>query len=110
MDDSGYWSRLDSATAHLDPVFAVVDLEALSFNTFDMVRRAAGKPIRIATKSVRCRAITQAVLATPGYRGVLAYTLAEGVWLAETIDDVVVGYPSVDRESYRALAESDALA
>lgn len=110
FDAERLWSRLDSATAHLDPVFAVVDLEALSFNTFDLVRRAAGKPVRIATKSVRCRAVVDAVLATPGYRGVLAYTLAEGLWLAEKLDDVVVGYPSVDRESYRALGESDALA
>jgi D-serine deaminase-like pyridoxal phosphate-dependent protein len=101
---------LDSATAHLDPVFAVVDLEALSYNAFEMVRRAAGKPVRIATKSVRCRAVVDAALATPGYQGVLAYTLAEGLWLARTIDDVVVGYPSVDRAAYRQLAGSAELA
>jgi len=106
----GFWSRLDGATAHLDPVFAVVDLEALSYNAFDLVRRAAGKPIRIATKSVRCRAVVEAMLATPGYKGVLAYTLAEGLWLAETLDDVVVGYPSVDRASFKALAGSGELA
>lgn len=110
FEPEGFWSRLDGATAHLDPVFAVVDLEALSYNAFDMVRRAAGKPIRIATKSVRCRAVVEAALAMPGYRGVLAYTLAEGLWLARTLDDVVVGYPSVDRSSYRALAESAELA
>jgi D-serine deaminase-like pyridoxal phosphate-dependent protein len=104
------WSRWDRATAHLDPVFAAVDLDALSYNAFDMVRRAAGKPIRIATKSVRCRAIVQAALAVPGYRGVLAYTLAEGLWLAETLDDVVVGYPSVDRASYQRLGGSGELA
>jgi len=104
------WSRLDSATASLDPVFAVVDLDALSYNAFDMVRRACGKPIRIATKSVRCRAVVEAALATPGYHGVLAYTLAEGLWLAETLDDVVVGYPSVDRASYKTLSESEELA
>lgn len=110
FEAEGYWSRLDRATAHLDPVFAVVDLEALSYNAFYLVRRAAGKPIRIATKSVRCRAVVEAALATPGYRGVLAYTLAEGLWLAETLDDVVVGYPSVDRASYQALGESEELA
>ena len=75
-----------------------------------MVRRSAGKPIRIATKSVRCRAIVEAALAVPGYRGVLAYTLAEGLWLAETLDDVVVGYPSVDRACFQALAGSEELA
>jgi len=114
FEPEGFWSRLEGATAHLDPVFAVVDLGALSYNAFDMVRRTAGKPIRIATKSVRCRAVVEAVLAMPGYRGVLAYTLAEGLWLARTLDDVlddvVVGYPSVDRASYQALGESAELA
>ncbi|GIH03304.1 alanine racemase [Rhizocola hellebori] len=109
-DPIGYWSRLDSATSHLDPVFAVLDLDALSYNAFDMVRRAGGKPIRIATKSVRCRAVIEAALAVPGYRGVLAYTLAEALWLAETLDDVVVGYPSTDRSAYRKLATSEQLA
>ena len=104
------WSRLDSATAGLDPVFAAIDLDALSFNAFDMVRRASGKPIRIATKSVRCRAVVEAALAVPGYKGVLAYTLAEGLWLAETLDDVVVGYPSVDRASFQTLGKSEELA
>jgi D-serine deaminase-like pyridoxal phosphate-dependent protein len=110
FDPIGYWPRLGAATAHLDPVFAVVDLEALSYNAHDMVRRAGGKPIRIATKSVRCRAVVEAALAVPGYSGVLAYTLAEGLWLAETLDDVVVGYPSADRSSYEALAASEELA
>jgi D-serine deaminase-like pyridoxal phosphate-dependent protein len=110
FDATGYWSRLDAATAHLDPVFATLDLDALSYNVFDMVRRAAGKPIRIATKSVRCRAAVEAALEVPGYRGVLAYTLAEGLWLAGSIEDVVVGYPSADREAYLALGRSARLA
>src|SRR5882762_6054225 len=90
FDPAGYWSRLDSATSHLDPVFAVLDLDALSYNAHDMVRRAGRAPIRVASKSVRCRAVLDAVLALPGYHGVLAYTLAEGLWLAESIVDVVV--------------------
>jgi D-serine deaminase-like pyridoxal phosphate-dependent protein len=110
FDPTGHWSRLDAATSHLDPVFAVLDLDALSYNAHDMVRRAAGLSIRVATKSVRCRAVVDAALATPGYRGVLAYTLAEGLWLAESIDDVVVGYPSAERAAYRALGRSEGLA
>ncbi len=110
FDSAGLWPRVDAATAHLDPVFAVLDLDALSFNAFDMVRRAGGKPIRLATKSVRCRAVIDAALAVPGYRGVLAYTLAEGLWLARDVDDVVVGYPSTDREAFRELGASEELA
>ena len=103
-DHAGFWPRLAAATAQLDPPFGVLALDALAFNAFNLLDRAAGVQIRVASKSVRVRAVLDAVLALPGYRGVLAYTLPEALWLAERIDDVVVGYPSVDREAIRALA------
>jgi D-serine deaminase-like pyridoxal phosphate-dependent protein len=104
-------ARLDRATADLDPPLAVLDLDALDANAADMERRAGGKPIRVASKSVRCRSVLRRVLARPGYSGVLAYTLAEALWLATGEDpvstDVVVAYPSVDRRSLRTLAGDD---
>jgi D-serine deaminase-like pyridoxal phosphate-dependent protein len=103
--------RLDEATADLDPPFAVVDLDALDANADDLVRRAAGKPIRVASKSVRSRAVLRRVLARPGFAGVLAYTLREALWLAGGEDavsaDVVVGYPTADRAALRRLAADD---
>ncbi|GAA2363720.1 alanine racemase [Catellatospora methionotrophica] len=105
-DADTYWSAMNAATAALDPVFGVVNLAALSYNAHDLARRANGVPIRVASKSVRCRGVLDAVLALPGYHGVLAYTLAEALWLAETIDDVVVGYPSADRDAIARLAAS----
>lgn len=102
-DPERYWRDLSVATAHLDTPFGAVHRGALAHNAHDMLRRAAGTTIRVASKSVRVRGVLDAVLALPGYRGVLAYTLAEAIWLAETIDDVVVGYPTVDRESIRRL-------
>jgi len=101
---------LDALTEHLEPPFAVVDLGALKANADAMVASAGGKPIRLASKSVRCREITRAVLATPGYHGILALTLAEALWLAEDVDDVVVGYPTADREMLTHLADSSVLA
>jgi D-serine deaminase-like pyridoxal phosphate-dependent protein len=106
--------RLDRATAELDPPLAVLDLEALDANAGDLVRRAAGKPIRVASKSVRNRGVLRRVLARPGFGGVLAYTLAEALWLSEgdepVTTDVVVGYPSVDRAALRRLAADEATA
>lgn len=95
--------RLDLATAHLDPPFGVLDLPALQANAADLVRRAGGRTIRIASKSVRCRAVLLDVLAMDGFAGVLAYTLAEAIWLAADVDDVVVGYPTADRQALRRL-------
>jgi len=111
-----YWPALSAATARLDPAVAVLQLPALRHNTHDMLRRAAGKPIRVASKSVRVRAVLDAVLALPGYHGVLAYTLPEALWLATgsddhpPIEDVVVGYPTVHRSSLYRLATSPELA
>ena len=103
-------TRLDRATADLDPPLAVLDLDALRANAADLVRRAAGKPIRLASKSIRCRAVLRQVLAMPGFSGILAYTLAEALWLAEEFDDIVVGYPTVEAAALRRLAADPVLA
>ncbi|MBM7440774.1 amino acid deaminase/aldolase [Streptomyces sp. HB132] len=104
-------SRYDTATAHLDAPVAVVDLEAFDANADDLVRRAGGKPVRVASKSVRCRALLERVLARPGFAGIMSYTLAESLWLARAgFDDVLVAYPSADRSSYAELAADPELA
>jgi D-serine deaminase-like pyridoxal phosphate-dependent protein len=104
--------RYDSATAHLEPPFAVVDLAALRANAAAMTRRAAGKPIRLASKSVRCRGLIDQVLRMDGFRGILAFTLPEALWLAErgTCDDILVGYPTADRTALARLAGDPAAA
>jgi D-serine deaminase-like pyridoxal phosphate-dependent protein len=104
MDDAAY-ERLERATADLEAPFAVVDLDALWANAEDLVRRAAPKPIRLASKSVRCRALQERVLARSGFAGTLAFTLPEALWLASHgAEDLVVAYPTADRHALRALA------
>ena len=99
-------ARLDRATAELDPPFAAVDLDAFRANARDMLRRAGGRPIRLASKSIRCRALLERTLASdPGFRGTLAFTLPEALWLADHgLRDLVVAYPTADRAALRALA------
>jgi D-serine deaminase-like pyridoxal phosphate-dependent protein len=98
--------RYNAATAHLEPPFAAVDLAALRANAAAMTQRAAGKPIRLASKSVRCRELTGRVLQMDGFRGILAFTLPEALWLAghHTCDNIVVGYPTADRAALAKLA------
>ncbi len=94
---------LERATAHLDPLFAVVDLDAFDLNAADLLRRAGGVPVRLASKSVRCRALGERALAA-GLRGVLCFTLREALWLAGLgWEDLVVAYPTVDRAALREL-------
>ncbi|MBD0711514.1 alanine racemase [Streptomyces sp. CBMA291] len=102
--------ELERATASLQPPFAVVDLGALAVNATRMARRAGGKPIRLASKSLRCRRLLGDVLRVPGYSGVLAFTLPEALWLAEDHDDVLVAYPSTDGPALRRLAADARLA
>jgi D-serine deaminase-like pyridoxal phosphate-dependent protein len=104
--------RLNRATAGLDPPLAAVDLDAFDANAAALALRARGKPVRLATKSVRCRELISRALATPGWRGVLAYGLAEALWLVGTgvTDDALVAYPTVDRSAIAALADDADLA
>ena len=93
-------ARYDRVTADLDPPLAIVDLAAFDRNAADLARRAAGRPIRVATKSLRCRFLIERALATPGYVGVMCYSLPEALWLhaAGSSDDLLVAYPTVDRD------------
>ena len=61
--------RLERATAELDPPFALVDLDAFWANAAALERRAAPKPIRLASKSLRCRELQERVLARDGFSG-----------------------------------------
>ncbi|MGW0906524.1 amino acid deaminase/aldolase [Streptomyces sp. NPDC002853] len=104
-------ARYDRATAHLDAPVAIVDLEAFDANADDLVRRAGGKPIRVASKSVRCRALLERVLARDGFAGVMSFTLAESLWLARSgFDDVLLAYPTADRAAFAELAADPKLA
>ena len=103
-------AALEQATEHLDPPYGVVDLDAFDRNAEDLARRAGGVPIRVASKSVRSRPLIERVLQRPGYAGILAFTLPEAIWLAQDHDDVLLGYPTVDRAALRALADDEVAA
>jgi D-serine deaminase-like pyridoxal phosphate-dependent protein len=103
---AGDHERLERACAELEPPFAVVDIDAFAENADTLARRAGGKSIRIASKSLRCRALLERLLADEkgAFNGVLALTVAEALWLADhRVRDIVVGYPSVDREALSAV-------
>ncbi len=102
--------RLLAAAANLMPPFAVVDLDALDDNATSMITRARGLPIRLAMKTIRCRAITNRVLERSEFQGVLPYSLGEAIWLARSgIPDVLLGYPTLDHSGFADLAQDDQL-
>ncbi len=110
MSADGALARLEHATAGLQAPFALVDLDAMWANAADLLRRAAPKPIRLASKSVRCRGLQERVLARDGFQGTLAFTLPEALWLASHgATDLLVAYPTADTAALRELVADDDL-
>jgi D-serine deaminase-like pyridoxal phosphate-dependent protein len=99
----------DAVFASTAAPFAFVDLDAMWWNAESMLRRAGRLPIRVASKSIRCRDVLERVFARdPRFRGIMAFTLPEALWLHELgRRDILVAYPSVDRAALTALARLD---
>ena len=99
-------ARYEEIFAEVEAPFAFVDLDALWANAHAMLGRAAGKPVRVASKSVRCRALLAAILGRDeGFRGLLTFTLPETLWLAERgFEDLLLAYPTADTGALGELA------
>jgi D-serine deaminase-like pyridoxal phosphate-dependent protein len=103
-------ARWDVATSAVTAPFVALDLDALEANADDLVRRAGARPVRVASKSVRCREVLEQVLDRPGFAGVLAYAVAEAAWLVRSgLGDVVVAYPSADVVALREVVGDERL-
>ena len=99
-------ARYEAIFAEVEAPFAFVDLDAMWANAADMLRRAQGKPIRLASKSLRCRPLLELILdRDPGFHGILSFTLTEMLWLAEQgFEDLLLAYPTVDTGALAELA------
>lgn len=106
-DTSAHWRAMSAAIADVSGPVATIHLGALRHNAMDLIVRSSGVPVRVASKSIRVREVQDAALAMAGYAGILAFTLPEALWLAEKHDDIVLGYPSVDRAALATLAASE---
>ena len=100
------YERYEEVFKDVQAPFAFLDLDAVWSNAADMLRRAQGKPIRIASKSVRCRPVLERLLDLDrGFQGVLSFTLPETLWLWEQGQrDLVLAYPTADGPCLTRLA------
>ena len=100
------YERYERVFAEVEAPFAFVDLEAMWANAEEMLGRAGGKPIRVASKSVRCRALLGAILdRDPRFRGLMTFTLPETLWLAEQgFENLLLAYPTADVGALEELA------
>ena len=100
------WELYERACDGLDAPFALVDLDAMWHNAVAMLSRAGGKPVRVASKSVRCRALLEQILAYDDrFRGLMTFTLPETLWLhGHGFRDLLLAYPTADRAALAELA------
>src|SRR3954471_3159928 len=98
--------RYERAFAEVEAPFAFGDLEAMWANGEEMLGRAGAKPVRVASKSIRCRPLLEAILGRDErFRGLMTYTLPETLWLAEQgFEDLLLAYPTADVGALEALA------
>jgi len=98
--------RYERVFAEVEAPFAFVDLEAMWGNAESMLERSQGKNVRVASKSIRCRALLEAILGRDGrFQGLMTYTLPETLWLAEQgFEDLLLAYPTADVGALEELA------
>ncbi|WP_245576565.1 amino acid deaminase/aldolase [Flexithrix dorotheae] len=86
--------------------FAYVDLDLLRKNITDISKRAEGKPIRVASKSVRCLSVIQKIL-NSGLKvaGVMSYCAQDTIYLSQNgVENLLLAYPVVDEFYIHQLA------
>src|SRR5258708_16927106 len=90
--------------------FAYVDLDLRDANIRAAVARAAGKRVRVASKSVRSVAILRRILdSSPSIQGLMCFTAREAVWLAsQGFDDLLIGYPCFHEQDIADVAQATA--
>ncbi|AQL44009.1 hypothetical protein BV210_15435 [Halorientalis sp. IM1011] len=85
---------------------AFVDRDALDGNVEAVRSRAESLPVRLASKSLRCRAVMEYVLDHDGFRGVMCYHGDEAAHLAEHgFEDLLVAYPISQPSELRTVCE-----
>ena len=89
--------------------FAVLDMNALDENIQEIAKRAQGRNIRIATKSIRCRYVLNYILDKLPYSfGLMAFTIEEAIWLSELgFTNILLGYPTFEKDLINQVLSSE---
>ncbi|MCL1127213.1 alanine racemase [Shewanella surugensis] len=90
-----------------DLPLAYVDLDKLDANITALTLRGGGKPLRVASKSIRSVSMLKYLLAkSPALKGIMCFHPQEAVYLAEQgLDDLLVAYPSMQSSAISSIAQ-----
>lgn len=86
---------------------AWLDMDLLDRNIASITQRSGGRTVRVVSKSIRSREVLNYLLTKGhGFKGIMCYHAGEAAWLASTgMDDLLVAYPSVCRQSIDAVCK-----
>lgn len=86
---------------------AYLDRDALDANIRTTRQRAGNLPVRVASKSIRCRDALRYILDHEGFRGVMCYTGYEAAHLtANGFEDLLVAYPVWHKNELEAVCDA----
>src|SRR6266566_5201645 len=90
--------------------FAYLDLDLLDQNVRQVVARAVGKQVRLASKSLRSVAVLRRIFASNAcFQGIMSYSAPEAVYLAsQGFTDLLIGYPAWNEQDIAAVARATA--
>jgi D-serine deaminase-like pyridoxal phosphate-dependent protein len=99
------YNRYKNATLGLEMPFLLLDKLLFDKNIEAIIHRAKGRPIRIASKSIRCNALIKSLLDQhKEFIGVMSYSALETLFLLENeIDNILLGYPITNKEHIKLL-------
>jgi len=90
--------------------FAYLDLDLLDQNIRQVLARAEGKQVRLASKSLRSVAVLRRIFASDAcFQGIMSYSAPEAVYLAsQGFRDLLIGYPAWNEQDIAAVARATA--
>lgn len=107
QDDHSYFYYKEVFGSRPMP-FAYLDLDMLEQNIRQIVSRAGGKRVRLASKSIRSVAVLRRILAADAcFQGIMCYSPSEAVYLAsQGFDDLLIGYPAWNEQDIAVVAQA----
>jgi len=86
--------------------FAFLDLDLFQHNIRQVVARAQGKRVRLASKSLRSISVIRRIMAAdPCFQGIMCYTAQEATYLASLgFEDLLIGYPAWNEQDIAVVA------
>ena len=86
---------------------AFIDLDLFDKNITEILQRANGKNIRVASKSIRCLSLLQRILKyDASIQGIMCFSPQEVVCLSQAgLDDLLLGYPCWNKQHIQAIAD-----